>query len=283
MSASTIVRGTVAVAAITVGTTYAISVAHHDAPAIPMISDTFVKAPESYVSRLGIVTVATLLQFTVWFLHSYLCAFAAPTRAWRCFTLAHSLAGALGSVALGMVGAVNDRENMRAHLDAATTFFLAILAWKLGYTAQLVAHPNATTPPSVRLKCACAVATFTALVAFFTLANIDLMGYYTQIATCEWIVASGSLVSIWSLSAEFSGDGAPGDGGGSGSAAGARAGARARGLELGSLWRGPTPGGAGRNNKGAAGADDDDEMLDVVLAGTPEEDGSYHPLAGASE
>ena len=89
-----------------VGTTYAISLAHGDAPVIPMISDTFVKAPESYVSRLGIVTVATLLQLIVWFLHSYLCAFAAPTRAWRCFTLLHSLAGALGSLALGLVGRV---------------------------------------------------------------------------------------------------------------------------------------------------------------------------------
>lgn len=60
------VRGTVCIAGVTVGTTYAISTLHRDAPPLPMISDTFVAAPESYVSRLGVVTVATLLQLAVW-------------------------------------------------------------------------------------------------------------------------------------------------------------------------------------------------------------------------
>jgi|AntAceMinimDraft_5_1070358.scaffolds.fasta_scaffold38711_1 hypothetical protein len=49
VSASTVVRGTVAAAALTVGTTYTLSVARHDARFLPMISDTFVKAPEVIV------------------------------------------------------------------------------------------------------------------------------------------------------------------------------------------------------------------------------------------
>lgn len=266
------VRGTVTAAAITVCTTYAISAAHHDAPVVPMISDTFVKAPESYISRMGIVTVATLLQLTVWFLRSYLCAFAAPTRAWRCFTLAHSLAGALGSVALGLVGAVNEKENLRAHLDAATTFFFAILAWQIGYTAQLAAHPDATSPASLRLKCACAVTTCTSLAAFFILASVDIMLYYRQIATCEWIYAVGSMVSLWSLSAEFGG----GEVVRGPSGAGAGAGGPGRGLELGSLWRGPTPGAERARGVGPAAAAADEALL--LEDAADEECGSYRGL-----
>lgn len=273
------VRGTVTAAAVTVCTTYAISVAHHDAPVIPMISDTFVKAPESYISRLGIVTVATLLQLTVWFLHSYLCAFAAPTRVWRCFTLVHSLAGALGSIALGLVGAVNNQENLRAHFDAATTFFVAILAWQICYTAQLAAHPDATSPASLRLKCTCAVTTFTSLVAFFILASMDIMGYYRQVATCEWISAFGSMVSLWSLSVEFGGgELVRGPSGGGDGGAG-------RGLELGSLWRGPTPGAGRTRGIGAAAAAADEALLleDKARGCAPEgaadeECGSYRRL-----
>lgn len=166
------------------------------------------------------------------FLHAYLRAFAAPTSPWRWFTLAHSLVGALGSVALGLVGAINDHENYPLHLSAATTFFLAILAWQLSYTAQLAAHPSATSPASLRLKVTCTVATSTALVAFFTLAGIDYAGYYTEIAVCEWIAAVASMASLWSLSLEFEGDAA---GAGTGGAA------AERGMELGSLWRGPLP------------------------------------------
>ena len=59
----------------------------------------------SYISRLGIVTVATLLQLSVWFTHSYLRAFAAPTPAWRWLTLAHSLVGAAGALAGGSLRA----------------------------------------------------------------------------------------------------------------------------------------------------------------------------------
>ena len=209
------VRGTVATAVITLGTTYAISVVHHDAPLLPMISDTFVKAPESYVSRLGLVTVATLLQFTVWCLHSYLCAFAVDGRSpamWRWFALMHSLTGAGGSFALGLVGAINDRENLRAHNSAATIFFVAKVAWQLGYTAQLSAHPNATSTTSLRLKYACAVATSTALTVFLTLGSIDLKAYYSQVAACEWIVLVGLLISTWSLSNEFNGGGGGGGG-----------------------------------------------------------------------
>ena len=252
VSASTVVRGTISIAAFTVGTTTIVSVVHGDAPSLPMISDTFVKAPESYVSRLGVVTVATLLQLIVWFLHSYLCVFAAPTYVWRMFTFVHTLLGAVGAAALGLVGAVSDQENFPVHFDAATTFFVAILVWQLGYTTQLMAHQRATSPKSLRIKCACGISTCTGLVGFFTLAAIDFEGFYREMALCEWTAAISSMVSVWSLSAEFSGE-----------ARGGRCAGGERGMELGSLWRGSRPGAGEELDAAGAEMNSITEVVDV--------------------
>ena len=136
-------------ASATVVTTYVLALAKGDAPALPMISDTFVRAPESYVSRVGVVTVSAALQLIVWFLHAYLRRFAAPTSSWRVFAFAHSLAGALAALALGVVGAISDVEDLAAHFTSATIFFFAVIAWQIGYTVQLAFHPVAAARASV--------------------------------------------------------------------------------------------------------------------------------------
>jgi hypothetical protein len=242
VSAGTVVRGTVLVAFVTLATTYTIAVLHHDAPLVPMISDTFVYAPESYVSRFGVVTASAMLQLVVWLLRSYLCAFASGHRAWRWFATVHSLCGAVASAAMGLVGAINDQENLKYHLSAATVFFYSVILWQVGYTAQLAAHPSATSFRSVALKVTCVVSASLALTAFFTLAGMDLMRYYTQIAACEWVLAAATGMSVFSLGFELDG-GASGRGGG-------------MGMELGGLWRGPAPG------------DEEEERCDE----------DYHPL-----
>ena len=200
MSAGTVVRGTVLVAFVTLATTYTIAVLHRDAPLVPMISDTFVYAPESYVSRFGVVTASAMLQLVVWLLRSYLCAFASGHRAWRWFATVHSLCGgAVASAAMGLVGAINDQENLKYHLSAATVFFYSVILWQVGYTAQLAAHPSATSFRSVALKAACAVSAALALTAFFAFAGLDLMRYYTRIAACEWVLVAATGLSVYSL------------------------------------------------------------------------------------
>ena len=65
-------RATVAAAAATIATTTALAAANGDVRSLPMISDTFAKAPESYVSRLGVVAVACGLLVVSWVTHAYL-------------------------------------------------------------------------------------------------------------------------------------------------------------------------------------------------------------------
>ena len=231
------VKGTVGLASATVVTTYVLALAKGDAPALPMISDTFVRAPESYVSRVGVVTVSAALQLIVWFLHAYLRRFAAPTSSWRVFAFAHSLAGALAALALGVVGAISDVENLAAHFTSATIFFFAVIAWQIGYTVQLAFHPVAAARASVTFKAICACVAAVALALFFSLAAVDFVAYYRVVAACEWVVAAAVGASTRSLAREFDGE-ATGEAG------------RAR-MELGSLWEGAELG--------------DPEMLDVLV------------------
>ena len=174
------------------------------------------------------MTASAMLQLVVWLLRSYLCAFASGHRAWRWFATVHSLCGAVASAAMNLVGAINDQENLKYHLSAATVFFYSVILWQVGYTAQLAAHPSATSFRSVALKAACAVSAALALTAFFAFAGLDLMRYYTRIAACEWVLAAATGLSVYSLGFELEG-GASGREGGIG-------------MELGSLWRGPAPG-----------------------------------------
>jgi hypothetical protein len=58
---------------------------------------------------------------------------------------------------------------------------------------------------SLRLKCACGVAASAGLVAFFALVGIDLEANYRKAALCEWVAAVGLMMSVYSLSMEFSG------------------------------------------------------------------------------
>lgn len=249
VSASAVVKGTVGLATATVATTYVLAVAKGDAPALPMISDTFVRAPESYVSRVGVVTVSAALQLVVWFLHAYLRRFAAPTPSWRAFALAHSLAGALAALALGVVGAISDVENLAAHFTSATVFFFAVLAWQIGYTVQLAFHPVAATRASVRHKAVCACVAAVALALFFSLAAVDFVARYRVVAACEWIVAVAVGASTRSLAREFDGE-ATGE-------------ARRARMELGSLWEGAGPG--------------DPEMLDVLVPAEDDETRGWPP------
>ena len=94
------VRATALVAACVVATTTALSAYLGDIPfdvsPVPMISDTFVHAPASYVARAGIAAVACLLLVTTLTVRSFLRAFACEDGSrkdaalWRRAVCAHS-------------------------------------------------------------------------------------------------------------------------------------------------------------------------------------------------
>ena len=218
MRAGTVVRATALVAACVVATTTALSAYLGDIPfdvsPVPMISDTFVHAPASYVARAGIAALALLV-----------------------------------------VAAVNDRENLAAHFAAASVFFVGTWVWHLCVFVQLCAHPKVTTSSSLKWKLGCVVASGVSLAFFFAMCGVSLARFYEPIAACEWLAAASIGGFTWSLGAELDGD--CGDAKTherdfSGSSQEEASPSTGRGMSLGSVWRGRAP--------------DEDQLLDVLVA-----------------
>ena len=267
MRAGTVVRATALVAACVVATTTALSAYLGDIPfdvsPVPMISDTFVHAPASYVARAGIAAVACLLLVTTLTVRSFLRAFACEDGSrkdaalWRRATDGHSCVGAAAALALLVVAAVNDRENLAAHFAAATVFFVGTWVWHLCVFVQLCAHPKVTTSSSLKWKLGCVVASGVSLAFFYAMCGVSLARFYEPIAACEWLAAASIGGFTWSLGVELDGD-ADGDAEthardfSLGSSREEASPSTGRGMSLGSVWRGNAP--------------DEDQLLDVLVA-----------------
>jgi hypothetical protein len=258
--AGTVVRATALVAACVVATTTAVSAFLGDIPfdvsPVPMISDTFVRAPASYVARAGVAAVACLLLVTTLVVRSVLRAFACEDGSrkdaamWRRVTECHSCVGAAAAFALLVVAAVNDRENLAAHFAAASVFFVGTWLWHLCVFVQLCAHPRTTNAKSLEWKCICLVASGVSLACFFAMCGVSLARFYEPIALCEWLAAASIGGFTWSLGEEL-------DGNCGSASAESESPAAGRGMSLGSVWRGRAP--------------DEGELLDVLVASASDE------------
>ncbi|KAK3249865.1 hypothetical protein CYMTET_40727 [Cymbomonas tetramitiformis] len=88
----------------------------------PMISDCFVVQPASFVSRFGMITLAALLWLDSVVFHFFLGH--SPRfggRGWS--DHAGLLFASIGCICLGIVGAVNEKEDVGIHSTAAVIFF----------------------------------------------------------------------------------------------------------------------------------------------------------------
>lgn len=254
--AGTVVRLSVLIAALTVTITTSVSFARGDVPSrafVPMISDTFVIAPASYVSRVGMSLVGSLSIVNVLSARSYLLQFAVGDgephgreTAWVRVTDAHSAVGAFGSFALLVVAAVNEKENLDAHFSAASFFLIATWLWHCCLTAQLCAHSGATSKESATRKTRLLAVSGVSLTLFFTLTFLDSVRFYETIAVCEWVAGFASGTFTWSLGVELDGEAV--DESADFRLARSTTGS---GMALGTVWR------------GRCGGDGSDELVDV--------------------
>ena len=265
--AGTVVRATALVAACVVATTTAVSAYLGDIPfdvsPVPLISDTFVRAPASYVARAGVGAVACLLLVTTLVMRSFLRNFACEDGSrkdaalWRRVTDGHSSVGAAAALALSIVAAVNERENFTTHFAAASVFFVGTWVWHLCVLVQLCAHPQVTTSTSLKWKLGCVVASGVSLAFFFAMCGVSLARFYEPIAACEWLAAASIGGFTWSLGVELDGDCGDAERHGRravfpGSSREEASPSPGRGMSLGSVWWGRTP--------------DEDQLLDVLVA-----------------
>mmetsp|Transcript_3323 Transcript_3323/g.11941 ORF Transcript_3323/g.11941 Transcript_3323/m.11941 type:complete len:265 (+) Transcript_3323:90-884(+) len=168
---------------------YGVAVTEGKVPAwLPMISDTFVFPPMSYLSRYMMAMAGFSLSLYSWTIGSYLSLFTRvrmPDGRFRVPIVNKLVAwvGIWGSLCLGWVGAVNEDENNTVHSTFAVMFFLGMIVHMGATAVVLFKHPEATTRFSAILKL---VFTLVGVVQFTLFVVFNLSGHQTAVAVCEW-------------------------------------------------------------------------------------------------
>lgn len=155
-------------------------------PHVPMISDTFVPQPASFVSRFGMTATAFLLWLTQLFFLFYakVSPGASPARDHFAFWT-----GSVGAFGLAIVAACNEDEDGTLHGTGAGMFFIGQLIMMVIMTrrAYYLAHHGSltTTYADAHFKAAITVVA-TAFGLGFVVFSSNWGKWSNQIAICEW-------------------------------------------------------------------------------------------------
>ena len=188
-------------------TTYAFattkSVIHSDV--FPVISETFVTKPGSYVAEFCLGFSAWVMFANIWVVWSYLDAFASSKGdAWRRHARRSAYVGYFGSVCIALTAAINIWESFAAHIFTAFSFMFALTIWIACVFFQLRAHPGAVSAFSYRAKCCALVGTIIGVLTFTGLSSATKReDTYSFIGLGEWIAVMSIILFSYTISWDF--------------------------------------------------------------------------------
>lgn len=113
---------------------------------LPMISDCAITAPEKYIFRLGFISganymfISSLLYFIYFKSHVERDKQENKSSAMFVPPIVSLILAFVASLAVAVVGAVNEREDMNVHEGAALTFFAMLLLYMALTTIQVRTH-----------------------------------------------------------------------------------------------------------------------------------------------
>jgi len=179
---------------------YTIAVLEGHVAIIPIISDCGVQAPEAYFFRFGMITSAVSLA-----INAYLVVGILDT-----IQFIDSLGlfvSTLGSIGLGGLASVNEKEDMRVHGIFAAIFFGGNLIYMTGVLFRFFPYykQGVISAQSMVLKTCLTVIGGTCAGCFLYFnANGGNSVWYTQIAIVEWLGTLSIIFFVMSFSMEYS-------------------------------------------------------------------------------
>jgi hypothetical protein len=196
---------------VTIGITYGLAVGlGHVDPWLPMISDLQVRAPEVYVSRVG-MPVSTLMMQLALLTH---CVWLASddrrtsgrSRWLLCADVAMATLAALSLCGFYVVGAVSEVANIVVHEAGAVTGFVGMFFYCL-YTlirfAEARRRVRSISHGSLALKAVCTAYLAAALVGGIVLGTLNPFNdVRTECAVLEWTAGLAIGVFFCSFAAE---------------------------------------------------------------------------------
>ena len=93
----------------------------------PIISETFMGKPQSYVSEFALGFASWVLLTQVWIVRRFMERYATnESDKWRKHASRSAVVGYFASICLGLTAAINYEESFRAHVTAAFSFLFAL-------------------------------------------------------------------------------------------------------------------------------------------------------------
>mmetsp|Transcript_111111 Transcript_111111/g.346260 ORF Transcript_111111/g.346260 Transcript_111111/m.346260 type:complete len:264 (-) Transcript_111111:68-859(-) len=187
--------------------------AGHARVLLPMLSDCFRRAPESYVAGWGMCGIACLgLLLSVLAMAGYLRRFeaAAPAGPWLRTTSAWL--GLLACANFSAASLVTERDDNLLHSICAVVGFVGYFLHAIVLTLALhtFRKAGASTPLSVGCKAGCLVIGLLAVLAYTGLVASGALKSGVDgdqaIALCEWVSVLAMCLFILSFRLEFRGD-----------------------------------------------------------------------------
>jgi len=171
----------------------------------PVISETFVTEPGSYIAEFCLGFSAWVLFAMVWVVRAYLETYASyKGDAWARHARRSAYVGYVGAVCIALTAAINMWESFVAHIIAAFTFMFAQSIWIACVLAQLRAHPDAVSTVSYRAKC-CALVGATIGVLIFTVLSsaVKREDAYSFIGAGEWLAVFSIIFFAYTIAWDF--------------------------------------------------------------------------------
>ena len=168
----------------------------------PIISETFMGKPQSYVSEFALGFASWVLLTQVWIVRRFMERYATnESDKWRKHASRSAVVGYFASICLGLTAAINYEESFRAHVTAAFSFLFALWIWLVCLIVQFKYHPGVISVWSMRMKVVAAVAAATGTFFFTGLsATVTKERAYSLVGAAEWLAVLSLVFACYTVS-----------------------------------------------------------------------------------
>lgn len=171
----------------------------------PVISETFITKPGSYIAEFCLGFSAWVLFAMIWVFRAYLETYASyKGDAWARLARRSAYVGYVGAVCIALTAAINYWESFGAHIIVAFTFMFALSIWIACVLAQLRAHPGAVSTVSYRAKCCALVGATIGVLTFTGLSStVKREDAYSFIGAGEWLAVFSIIFFSYTIAWDF--------------------------------------------------------------------------------
>jgi len=170
----------------------------------PVISETFITKPGSYIAEFCLSFAAWALFAVVWVVKGFLQHKASSNEAWAKHAGRTAVVGYVGATSLALTAAINYEESLAGHVVVAFTFMFAMVIWVTCVFAQTWRHPGCASARSRVVKLIALIGAWLGVTIFTALSMFVMREKaYSFIGFGEWLAVLSILLFCYTMAFDF--------------------------------------------------------------------------------